>query len=725
MADQDHPAESTPNSSSKLPVQSKQRRQERACDFCRRRRSRCDGLNMPERPCSNCLAFGSSCTFLLPAKNRGHKNVIVEELQKTNASLKKENESLRLENTALKARLLRCGSCQDGNPGGIASAFRSSTSESVPSLSIATPPPDERDATEGLSTRFGQFSLRSMKNRYSNSAGCWSLAKNAMAMKEKYFGQPLESRVRRPVYWHILPWEEEEAYAQDQIHYVYPPKDLLNSLVDLYFANIHPNIPLLHRPSFEQSVSEGLHLNDVEFGGLLLSVLALASRYSDDPRVFVGDDLNASLSAGSKFFAQVQARRFVVEPTMYGVQMYCLLSLFAIGTSFPQAAGGYLAIGMYFLQIHREYRRKRDTGGLKFEDELWKKIFWSYIFLERMSCVFQGRPTALPIEEYDIDLPLDVDDEYWDRGFIQPLGKPSTISSFVYQSQLSEILGDTMHRLYGSPKTKITLGWTGPEWEQRTVAELDSAMNDFYGSIPPNLRWSSDDPPYGPFFNQAATLRINYHLVQIMIHRPFIHTSSILTAPSLSICTRAARTIIQTADIGWLKTMHREPLPNVMNAVFISGVLLVVNALGARRPGTPADLAKDAQHVETALEILKFWEPRWQVVGRLWEVLRELSSLNPPKYQPDVSSGSYDPNASLPNPVPHGLLPQPQQHVESTSTSTREAAFDFRPGMSIEQLLADTTNSLDSILDTDFMMSMWIDPDANTDGAHWETNLVG
>ncbi|KAJ7150283.1 fungal-specific transcription factor domain-containing protein [Mycena filopes] len=704
----------------------KRRRQERSCDFCRQRKARCDGLTMPEQCCSNCLAFGSPCTYVLPAKVRGPKikNGTMEELRKTVESLKQETESLRTENTALKAQILRshticprCGPWQDNSPTVTTSVFPSSTHENVAST-VAVSVSDDEDFTDELSSRFSQFTFKPMARRYFNSGGSWALAKNAMAAKEQYLGQHLESRARRPLYWNVLPWEEH-AYVQDD-HYVYPPDDLIDSLLQLYFANVHPTIPVLHRPSFERSVAEGLHSTDMQFGGLLLSVLAVASRYSDDPRVFVDDDPSVPLSAGSKFATQLKTIRFVFELTIHEVQMYSLLSLFAIGTSFPQASGIYLGIGIHFLQLHREYRQKREGLELKFEEEVWKRVFWSYVALERMACVFQGRPTAMPIEDYNVDFPLEVDDEYWDRGFVQPLGKPSVISAFTCQSRLSEILGATMHRLYGSFRTKIALGWTGPEWEQTTVAELDSAMNDFLESIPPNLRWNSDDPPYGPFFDQSATLHIAYYLVQIMIHRPFIHKPSQLTAPSFSICTRAARTILHTADI-WLKTMHRAPLPHVMNAVFISGTILVLTTFASRRPNI-ADPAKDLRHVKTALEILKFGESRWQVAGRLWEILRELSSLDPPKYPSNGELELLDPEVSKPlaDPVPassdpHVFLPQ-HQHLASTETP------DFMPGMSIEQLLADT-NSLESmkgILDTDFM-SMWIDPPiGDVNSADWD-----
>ncbi|KAJ7725325.1 fungal-specific transcription factor domain-containing protein [Mycena metata] len=718
----------------------KHRRQERSCDSCRQRKSRCDGPSMADRRCSNCSAFGTPCTYVLPSRTRGPKNGMVEELKKVNESLKKENDSLRRENTSLRAKLLRSqtifsqcsqrsGKTTDDDPHEIASVFHCTTPQSVASaiasavgtpLEVEDPLADEVDLTgEDLAGHFSEFSL---KTRHFHSGGILALAKNAMAMKAKYFGPPLVPHPRRRWYWDALPWEKD-AHEQEQ-HYHYPDEDLIASLLELYFSNVHPTVPILHRTSFEQSVAEGRHLLDAEFGGLLLSVLALASRCSDDPRVFVNNDPTVSLSAGFKFATQVKAIRFAFELSIHEVQMFLLLSLFAIGTSFPQAAHVYLGIGIHYLQHHRHYRRKREGRELNSEEELWKRIFWSYVNCERMACVFQGRPSVLPIE--DFDLALEVDDEYWDRGLVQPLGKPSLLSSFVSDSRLSEILGDVMHRLYSSRKAKIDLGWSGPEWDQRVVAELDSAMNDFSSSVPPHLRWNLDDPPQGVFFDQSALLHISYHLLQIMIHRPFINRPSAPAAPSLSICTRAARTILHTADI-WLKTKKHLHLPNVLNGVFISGVVLVLKMFGAKRTGLSADTNDDLPHIETALRILKFAEPRWQLAGRLWEVLEDLSSFDSESPRnSDGESSSFDTRQSKilpsPHPAPHALPPQHQQH--HLAGGSRETTYGLVPGMSIEQLLTNTNplDSMNDILDGDFM-SMWIDAPIPGDFAQWDNNF--
>ena len=107
--------------------------------------------------------------------------------------------------------------------------------------------------------------------------------------------------------------------------YVFPDDDLLSSLVHLYFENVNPMYPLLHRPTFERSIAEGLHMRDEGFGATLLLVCAVASRFSDDPRIFL-EGSDSTHSCGWKWFRQVQVCRksLLAPPSLYDLQFYCV-----------------------------------------------------------------------------------------------------------------------------------------------------------------------------------------------------------------------------------------------------------------------------------------------------------------------------------------------------------------------------------------------------------------
>jgi hypothetical protein len=95
----------------------------------------------------------------------------------------------------------------------------------------------------------------------------------------------------------------------------------MKNLIKIYFDQINPILCILHFPSFRDSVAKGLHFRDRNFGSVVLAVCALASRYSDDPRVFL-DGENSEHSCGWKWFRQIEPFKALAspEPGLYRLQ---------------------------------------------------------------------------------------------------------------------------------------------------------------------------------------------------------------------------------------------------------------------------------------------------------------------------------------------------------------------------------------------------------------------
>jgi hypothetical protein len=100
-------------------------------------------------------------------------------------------------------------------------------------------------------------------------------------------------------------------------------------LVDLYFINMNSFLPLLHRPTFEKALREGVHHRDDGFAAVVLLVSAVGSRFSDDPRVIL-EGTNSPHSAGWSWFHQVQMvrRSLFSPPSLYDLQVYCVSCIF-------------------------------------------------------------------------------------------------------------------------------------------------------------------------------------------------------------------------------------------------------------------------------------------------------------------------------------------------------------------------------------------------------------
>jgi hypothetical protein len=110
--------------------------------------------------------------------------------------------------------------------------------------------------------------------------------------------------------------------------YNFPEEDLLWTLIGHYFTYVNAFLPLLHRPTFEQQVIDGLHRRDGGFGGSLSLVCALGARFSDDPRVLL-KGTNSVQSAGWAWYDQVQLIRNngLAPPSIYEIQSYSVSAL--------------------------------------------------------------------------------------------------------------------------------------------------------------------------------------------------------------------------------------------------------------------------------------------------------------------------------------------------------------------------------------------------------------
>ncbi|KAK0241803.1 fungal-specific transcription factor domain-containing protein [Armillaria nabsnona] len=638
-------------------VAAKKRRLPGACDICRKKKIKCDSATMPSGRCSNCIAFDSKCLHTDPVKKRGPKtNSYVEELEERVNKLEDMLRELKPEvvlpeDEASPVQLHhRPSSLEDGR------------GESSSPRQLSEPSDSAEDDLPHIELleHMKRMSLHTFGNRYFGPSSSFSLVKSAMTIKTEFMGN--EASLSVPdyhQYFELQPWELETA-EQETPHYVFPDDDLTISLVDIYFNTINIILPMLHRPTFDKNIAEGLHLRDHNFGAALLLVLAIASRYSDDPRVF--SDPNAKLSSGWKFFEQVRIVKNAIyeSPSLYELQYYAMGVIYSLGTSVPQFGWTMVGIGMRFAVEIGLHRRKPEGYQPTVEDELKKRAFWALITLDRLISLFLGRPSIIRDEDFDLENPVECDDEYWEiepNGrvhFHQPPNVPSKITYFCLHLKLCEILAFVLRTLYSIKKSRAILGLTGKDWEQRLVAGLDSSLNAWVDSIPDHLRW---DPhcKNSTFLFQSAALYSMYYMLQIQIHRPFLHTDSPLSFPSLAICTNAARSCSHVVDVHRVQTGI--VIPQIMMGAFISGVVLSMNIWSGKRTGLSLNQQKELADVERCKASLKHASERWNIAGRLWDMLNGISTVGNASFtEEDVTSKKRprenDISDYLPGPAP-------------------------------------------------------------------------
>ncbi|KAK0466105.1 fungal-specific transcription factor domain-containing protein [Desarmillaria tabescens] len=507
----------------------------------------------------------------------------------------------------------------------------------VHSLNLEEPEIEDRD--HAMERNLDEFKDYILAHRYHGKSSSVQFVQEALDTKA---GQPgtLYNTVTnftslRAEFWEIRPWNNPHRYVPQGTHFRFPPGDLIPTLIDSYFMHFNTFLPILHRPTFDKSLREGLHYKNYQFGGVVLIVCALGSKYVDDPRVLMEGE-QSKWSNGWKWAAQVTSRSrafpSLAPPDLYYTQLCCLLSEFYICSSSPQQSWTIVGIGLRIAQdagAHRKKTTRNSPVKNTVEAELWKRAFWCLVCIDSFFSSALGRACAIRDEDIDVDLPAECDDEYWEhldpqQAFKQPPGKPSNVSYFNCLLRLTRLIMICMRTIYLTHKSKV-LYVLKKDWEQQIVVELDSALDKWVDSIPEHLRWDPDRADSLHFHQSAFLLLLCYHL-QMFIHLPFITApSSDFDSPSLSICTSAARSCSHITE---LQIQRKDDyFPSVSSVLsFHAAVVLLINIWGGRRTGQGINVDTEMEDVHRCMRVLANAEIRYQFAGVLWDILYELAS---------------------------------------------------------------------------------------------------
>ncbi|KAJ6457385.1 fungal-specific transcription factor domain-containing protein [Mycena sanguinolenta] len=632
------------SNSSRAPL--KKRRLQGACDACKKKKS--DSSEMPGGKCSNCITFRAQCTHLYISKDsngsslnyKNSREHVAAILSQSTVYVPSSDPAVLfrvLVDIAKYARnleeLLAVSSSTSldllSSPFGNAAEDSKSSSDSPQD---AQDPDDEDDGVfvdSGLIAPMTRLALRAPpsgvdeRHQFFGKSSNMNFIKMAMDGVNN-LGDSQAFKAQRHEFWNVQPWHP----APEPLPPLwFPDDDLLQSLVDIYFRRINPILSLLHSPTFRASVNDGEHLRDNHFGAVVLGVCAVASKFSDDPRVLMAPDAPLH-SAGWKFFSQTRPLQLAAVPrtansqcrTLHNLQLFCLSVLF-VSTSNARVCWIICGLGIRLAQDMGAHRRSRYAGGSKVYGESLKRVFWILFTMDTLLSSVFGRPTVTTNEDCDVDLPTECDDEYWDEphGFQQPPDKPALAAHMTSYLKLMLIFNRAHSSIYGVKRQK--------DREPAIVAELDSALNGWLDSVPSHLRWNTNLE--GIYLDQSASLYMTYYHVQIMIHRPFIsapgeNPTASATFPSLAICANSARSCGVVMEVQSRRSGDVRHHPHALTVLFDCALILLMNVWGSRQQRSNSDIIRAVADIKKCVDVLHLYEKRYPAAGRQCDIITEM-----------------------------------------------------------------------------------------------------
>ncbi|KAG8889120.1 hypothetical protein FRB98_005735 [Tulasnella sp. 332] len=434
--------------------------------------------------------------------------------------------------------------------------------------------------------------------------------------------------------------EEEQKWDMDASQYL-PSRERQHEFVTLYFAYVHPFIPILHKSQFMRDFGIIADMNHPEYLNsrervsnlLLLGMFAVAARYSNEGTLPDGETM---WTAGDVYneHAMNLIGRARASSHIDTVQVLLLNCYRDVGLGMMERA--WLNSGMAVrvaqdLGLHRSIVKWSKAGQLKFteaEKHVRCRVWHSCLKLDRYVATYIGRPTMVSESDYDTPFPQPIEEEeeeLWVNVDSHPAGisaehgelpnavayvpQPSrVIMCFNASRSISRFTGMIASNFYSirSPPSSVRR-------EARHV--IERKMEKFYNELDEPMKYSPSGrvpPPH------VLSIHMQFCL-NTSSNRSSASTSSMETdervRKALAACQKAAHRI---TDIGttFMQTFCPRRAPSILSYYLFTASIMHVTSL----MDNPSDVQARIG-LQKAKAILKSISVVWPSALRAWELL--------------------------------------------------------------------------------------------------------
>ncbi|RHZ54425.1 hypothetical protein CDV55_101687 [Aspergillus turcosus] len=585
-----------------------------ACDECRARKVRCDGIQPVCGPCTK--RSDARCVYTgEPEKRRAVRNYI--------ASL--ENKIRHLESPGQQA----LGYAQSTSPFFRVSPSVQSSGPLSPSQPISLNRFDDRNSLsagnrgrpegtegrdDGVNAMMGSLEEDRQTQGFFGSSSAASFMRQIKTAVEKKLDSP-----NRRTSESILGTGQQPTLLSKRTRksstisdYVLPPRKTADSLMDVYWCFVFPLYPLVDSIHLRAEYSklwtgETLDSDENMIMCTFNVIFALACQLAD----FIPPD-EREASADAFFSRAKELLHFNLWHSGSAGLIQCLLLMAQYLQSTDSAHQCWIVTGLAIrnaqsLGLHLPHTIARLPSFQ--EQQLARKIWHGCVLMDRVISMTFGRPAMISKASCgSVPLPATVDEEYIPAAMgdevRQPADRPSVMAFYAKSLELYEIMNDILLSLYKpvaeeNPEDIYDFYFDkGPDEGERTIFELDRALTKWTRSLPPHLRGdTSSKAEDAVFYHQSVVLRARFLHVRMLLFRPIL--SKYCTARDITprdplislndsfpqrvaqqcsiICVKVAQEIIELIHSNIPADGTSGPLPawwyNILSTVLIAGRL--------------------------------------------------------------------------------------------------------------------------------------------------------
>ncbi|CAG8637385.1 4521_t:CDS:2 [Dentiscutata erythropus] len=602
----------------------KRRRVARACDSCRRKKVRCDGVQTSSDPpsCTNCKTYGYECSFIDAPKKRGPPKGYIEaletRLQRMESVLGNLVQSGDLPESTISSNLEWINVNESNFRHSQGSAIKGRTSPKSYDASIP------RDASIS-NTTYVKFSkdnnssdsedglLNDTSFRYDLADSSGQLAIDEIG-RTRYFGSSSNVLTCLKLFKKIPNGQFLCIHGGSPIKNTtpavimkFPPKELCDKLLDTFWKYFHHHMIFIDKLDLMEKYNN-LEAN-IPSIVLLYAIFAIASKKLDTPEV--RKDSNKPSTAGEEYYNRAREilRNEFEQQTIATVQALLILSVYDRDST---TSVTWLYTGMA-IRLAQDMGLHRDSAKWNFDArqaEIRKRVWWACVISDRLASTSLGRPVAINEADYDVEYPV--------FGVI-PEEPHYYVEEWIELIKISLILGRVYIHVYGI-NNKPTLNVSN----DGILPSLDAELNEWRENLPPGLQYESSATTNDKLENRQMLLHVIYYTCQILLHRPHIRVpkSKIFSSsiPSLSICTMAANNLTHIIHRMVKSGLLRASWSYSVYPFFSATTVHIINVL------SDDDRFKEvAKHgIRVTLKCLSYLNPYWFGAQRTILLIKDL-----------------------------------------------------------------------------------------------------
>lgn len=499
-----------------------------------------------------------------------------------------------------------------------------------------------------------------------------------------------------------------------------PPLDLVNHLVDLFFTYVNSVFPFVHRAVLKKSIQDGSVSRP-----LLYAVLAISARFSEHPSVRTQPPYLAGECYANKALSLVDVS--TLEPSLENIQFWGIMSCLEYGRASGSKAWIYGGLAVRFCQELGYYKEETMSLPIFAEDgsidttamALRRRVYWSCICIDKLSCAGTHRLQAIEKSDYDtnpsnISECLLLRDPTFHRNVDDKAIQDDSLMNIAkHYMRCVEAYGEVNKFMNRAKSNTASIVWP-PIAEFRN---LDMLLSSWKDNLPEQFQFNQTNLAHHRVYASRNYLSIwlSCHAIwcssMMILHRGSLAYADIKLTDISDDLFRRIQSSIETCRMcvddamGIFEAIKDlcgiNILPYIGYSAYVFATVLMTSAFSS----TPDDCKKSHRGLRMLYDLINALKPYWPMCDRLANATKDLLTAHQRLYDNVRDSGYYNeikaPYSFSHSPIIQSPIMQPSGIHSPSMHSSGMQSPSMHSVKTIVSANGRTEASLSSLLATD------------------------